>query len=175
MAGCFGDGRLDPEGPPSRAVGLSLLLGEVIQIPGLSQQTFSIGQGDAAGATQAHLPLVALRLAHSVLQRLNTPGHQTGTPTKGPGYRDRHRKIATAASKAVLCPEPGDPDDQNAGRLSGKISASCPTPESHCLCETAVDLSPFLTPHSGFDSMGACLVSPKTNSPSPAQRTKRAA
>ena len=36
LAGCFGDGRIDPE-VPSRAVGLSLLLGEVIQIPGLSQ------------------------------------------------------------------------------------------------------------------------------------------
>jgi hypothetical protein len=35
-AGCFADGRVDPE-IPSRAVGLSLLLGEVIQTPGLSQ------------------------------------------------------------------------------------------------------------------------------------------
>ena len=36
LVGCFGDGRIDPE-VPSRAVGLSLLLGEVIQISGLSQ------------------------------------------------------------------------------------------------------------------------------------------
>ena len=36
LAGCFADGRVDPE-IPSRAVGLSLLLGEVIQTPGLSQ------------------------------------------------------------------------------------------------------------------------------------------
>jgi hypothetical protein len=36
LAGCFADGRVDPE-VPSRAVGLSLLLGEVIQAPGLSQ------------------------------------------------------------------------------------------------------------------------------------------
>ena len=36
LAGCFADGRADPE-VPSRAVGLSLLLGEVIQCPGLSQ------------------------------------------------------------------------------------------------------------------------------------------
>src|ERR1039457_4090747 len=33
-------------------------------------QTFPIGQGDAAGAPQADLPLVALWLAHSVLERL---------------------------------------------------------------------------------------------------------
>jgi hypothetical protein len=36
LAGCFADGRAEPE-VPSRAVGLSLLLGEVIQTPGLSQ------------------------------------------------------------------------------------------------------------------------------------------
>ena len=36
LAGCFADGRVDPT-VPSRAVGLSLLLGEVIQTPGLSQ------------------------------------------------------------------------------------------------------------------------------------------
>ena len=36
LAGCLADGRVDPE-VPSRAVGLSLLLGEVIQTPGLSQ------------------------------------------------------------------------------------------------------------------------------------------
>jgi len=36
LAGCFADGRADPE-VPSRAVGLSLLLGEVAQIPGLLQ------------------------------------------------------------------------------------------------------------------------------------------
>jgi len=36
LAGCFTDDRVDPE-VPSRAVGLSLLLGEVIQTPGLSQ------------------------------------------------------------------------------------------------------------------------------------------
>ena len=35
LAGCFADGRADPE-VPSRAVGLSLLLGEVAQIPSLS-------------------------------------------------------------------------------------------------------------------------------------------
>ena len=36
LAGCLADGRADPE-DHSRAVGLSLLLGEVIQSPGLSQ------------------------------------------------------------------------------------------------------------------------------------------
>ena len=36
LAGCFADGRADPE-VPSRAVGLSLLLGEVAQIPSLLQ------------------------------------------------------------------------------------------------------------------------------------------
>jgi hypothetical protein len=36
LAGCFADSRDEPE-IPSRAVGLSLLLGEVIQTPGLSQ------------------------------------------------------------------------------------------------------------------------------------------
>ena len=36
LAGCFADGRADPE-VPSRAVGLSLLFGEVIQTPGLLQ------------------------------------------------------------------------------------------------------------------------------------------
>lgn len=36
LAGCFGDGRADPD-IPSRAVGLSLLLGEVAHIPSLLQ------------------------------------------------------------------------------------------------------------------------------------------
>jgi len=36
LAGCFADGRADPE-IPGRAVGLSLLLGEVAQVPSLSQ------------------------------------------------------------------------------------------------------------------------------------------
>ena len=36
LAGCFADGRADPQ-VPSRAVGLSLLLGEVAQIRGLLQ------------------------------------------------------------------------------------------------------------------------------------------
>ena len=36
LAGCFADGRADPK-VPARAVGLSLLLGEVAQIPGLLQ------------------------------------------------------------------------------------------------------------------------------------------
>jgi hypothetical protein len=36
LAGCFADGRVDPE-VPSRAVGLSLLLGEVVHIPSLLQ------------------------------------------------------------------------------------------------------------------------------------------
>ena len=36
LAGCFADGRADPD-VPSRAAGLSLLLGEVAQIPGLLQ------------------------------------------------------------------------------------------------------------------------------------------
>ena len=36
LAGCFADGRADPE-VPARAVGLSLLLGEVAHIPSLSQ------------------------------------------------------------------------------------------------------------------------------------------
>jgi hypothetical protein len=36
LAGCFADGRADPE-VPCRAVGLSLLLDEVIQTPSLSQ------------------------------------------------------------------------------------------------------------------------------------------
>ena len=36
LAGCFADGRADPD-IPSRAVGLSLLLGEVAQVPGLLQ------------------------------------------------------------------------------------------------------------------------------------------
>ena len=36
LAGCFGDGRADPE-IPCRAVGLSLLLGEVAHIPSLLQ------------------------------------------------------------------------------------------------------------------------------------------
>jgi hypothetical protein len=36
LAGCFADGRADPD-VPSRAVGLSLLLGEVAQIPSLLQ------------------------------------------------------------------------------------------------------------------------------------------
>lgn len=36
LAGCFGDSRQDPQ-VPSRAVGLSLLLGQVAQIPGLLQ------------------------------------------------------------------------------------------------------------------------------------------
>ena len=36
LAGCFADRRDEPE-IPSRAVGLSLLLGEVIQTPSLSQ------------------------------------------------------------------------------------------------------------------------------------------
>ena len=36
LAGCFADGRDDPE-IPGRAVGLSLLLGEVAQIPSLLQ------------------------------------------------------------------------------------------------------------------------------------------
>jgi hypothetical protein len=36
LAGCFTDGRADPK-VPARAVGLSLLLGEVARIPGLSQ------------------------------------------------------------------------------------------------------------------------------------------
>ena len=36
LAGCFADGRADPQ-VPGRAVGLSLLLGEVAQVPSLSQ------------------------------------------------------------------------------------------------------------------------------------------
>ena len=36
LAGCFGDSRSDPE-IPSRAVGLSLLLGEVVKVPSFSQ------------------------------------------------------------------------------------------------------------------------------------------
>jgi len=36
LAGCFADGRADPQ-VPSRAVGLSLLLGEVAQVPSLLQ------------------------------------------------------------------------------------------------------------------------------------------
>ena len=36
LAGCFADGRVDPD-IPSRAVGLSLLLGEVAHIPSLAQ------------------------------------------------------------------------------------------------------------------------------------------
>jgi hypothetical protein len=36
LAGCFGDSRDEP-GVPSRAVGLSLILGEVVHIPSLLQ------------------------------------------------------------------------------------------------------------------------------------------
>ena len=36
LAGCFGDRRQDPD-IPSRAVGLSLILGEVIKIPSFLQ------------------------------------------------------------------------------------------------------------------------------------------
>ena len=36
LAACFADGRVDPE-VPSRAVGLSVLLGEVAHVPSLSQ------------------------------------------------------------------------------------------------------------------------------------------
>ena len=36
LAGCFADSRNDPE-VPARAVGLSVLLGEVVQVPSLLQ------------------------------------------------------------------------------------------------------------------------------------------
>ena len=137
MAGCFGDGRLDPEGPPSRAVGLSLLLGEVIQIPGLSQQTFSIGQGDAAGATQAHLPLVALWLAHSILQRLSQTEPPTRNPTRRPECRGSRRKTPTLPYRGGFV---SFGETQTVKMRDGcleKKSPSRPPPKSQCLCETA--------------------------------------
>ncbi len=45
LAGCFGDSRQDPD-IPSRAVGLSLVLGEIVKIPSflpLEQETDSGG------------------------------------------------------------------------------------------------------------------------------------
>ena len=58
-------------------------------------QTFPIGQGDAAGVPQANLPLVALWLAHSVLQRLSQTEPPTRNPTRRPECRGRRRKMPT--------------------------------------------------------------------------------
>ena len=118
-------------------MGLSLLLGEVIQIPGLSQQTFSIGQGDAAGATQAHLPLVALWLAHSILQRLSQTEPPTRNPTRRPECRGSRRKTPTLPYRGGFV---SFGETQTVKMRDGcleKKSPSRPPPKSQCLCETA--------------------------------------
>ena len=62
LAGCFADSRVDPE-VPSRAVGLSLLLGEVVQIPSLlavrgrNQVAPMATVGGLPGAASATTPL----------------------------------------------------------------------------------------------------------------------
>jgi len=45
----------------------------------------------------------------------------------------------------MLCLEPGDPDDQNAERLSGKIRVPAPLPKSDGPCETAGHGNPAWT------------------------------
>jgi len=83
-------------------------------------QTFPLGQGNAAGTAQAYLPLAALRLAHSVLQRLSKTKQQTHNRAERPGDWAAAAKTAAVARKATLCLRVGDPDNHDAGRVAWK-------------------------------------------------------